>query len=111
MAADSRIVPAEVISVADRLVGSLSLVQASLLGAPLGLATLLLLAPPRLVVVPYKVLLVLLIAVICLPLAVRWQGRLIVSWLVVGQRYWARPRRWSLRPASDCPTKTSGGGR
>ena len=105
----SRIVPAEVISVADRLVGSLSLTQAGFLAAPLGLATLLLLAPPRLVVTAPKVWLVILAATICLPLAVRYQDRLLVGWLLVGQRYYYRPRRWWLRPVRAGSDQKRGG--
>lgn len=96
MKTTAKIVPAEVISVEDRLVGSLSLVQAGFLGAPLFLAGFLLLAPPKLAVVPYKVGLVVLAASLCLPLALRLRGRLLVAWLGVGYRYRSRPRSWVL---------------
>lgn len=104
----TQVVPAEVISVADRLVGNLSLAQAAFLGAPIGLAAFLLLAPPKLAVVPYKVGLVLLLAAICLPLAWRCQGRLLASWLVIGQQFYARPKAWVLRPARGGSTKGEG---
>ena len=106
MRARARIVPAEVISVEDRLAGSLSMVQAGFLGAPLFLAAFLLLAPPRLVVAPYKVLLVVLVGGFCLPLALRVQGRLVVFWLAVLWSYRSRPRRWALAPPPDSPVKS-----
>ena len=109
METPAKIVPAEVISVADRLAGSLSFVQAGWLAIPLGLAGLLLLAPPRLGVVAYKVLIVGGVLVVCGPLAGRWQGRLGCQWLLVGRRYLARPRCWRLGGLPDTPGPRSPG--
>ena len=105
MKAGSRVVPAEVISVEDRLVGSLGLVQAGFLGAPLFLSGFLLLAPPKLEVSAYKVLLVSAVGGFCLPLALRVQGRLVVFWLAVFWAYRSRPRAWVLSPPPDSPRK------
>ena len=105
MRTGTRIVPAEVISVEDRLVGWLSLVQAGLLGLPLGLAGLLLLASPRLEVVAYKVLLVGAVGLVCGSLAVRVRDRLAGDWLLVGRRYAGRPRRWLLGTIPDSPVR------
>lgn len=102
----TRPVPAEVISVADRLVGSLSLAQAGLLGLPLALAAVLLLAPPRLEVVAYKVCLVGGAGLIFCPLAARCRQRLIIDWLATIRRYGRRSRHWSLAAIPDTPVRS-----
>lgn len=88
------IVPAQVTTVEDRIAGNLTLSQLLLLALPIfGCSLLYVALPPFLGAAPYKVILMVLATSLCLIMAIRIRGRLLVGWLVVLARYHARPRQ------------------
>lgn len=87
------IVPTQITTVEDKLVGGFTVRQFMLLAVPITLFILLLvLLPPRADVVTYKVVISCLVAFIAMPLAIKIKGKLLLDWLIVVIRYMARPR-------------------
>jgi hypothetical protein len=87
------VVPAQITSVEDRIAGNLSFKQLLLLVAPVFLSTaLFIFLPPFTQYRLYKVIISLIIASICLVLAIRVRSRLVVDWIGTLSRYNLRPR-------------------
>ncbi|GAC1500219.1 MAG: hypothetical protein NVS1B10_03610 [Candidatus Saccharimonadales bacterium] len=87
------VVPAQVTTVEDRIAGSLSLTQLSLLLAPLLLGSVVyVLLPPFFNYAVYKLIAFTGLVATCGGLAVRVRGQLILTWLVRLGRYFWRPR-------------------
>ena len=87
------IVPTQITTVEDKLVGGFTMRQFMLLAVPMALFILLLvLLPPRADIVAYKVVISCVVAFIVMPLAIKVKGKLLLDWLVVFMRYMARPR-------------------
>lgn len=87
------VVPAQVTTVEDRIIGSLGFSQILLLVVPIFIsAGLYVLPPPMMAGSLYKYLLMALATVICLILAIRIRGKILASWLVVILRYNTRPQ-------------------
>jgi len=87
------IVPTQITTVEDKLVGGLTVRQFMLLAVPVALFILLLvLLPPRADIVAYKVVISTLVAFVAMPLAIKIKGKLLLDWLIVIMRYMARPR-------------------
>ncbi len=87
------IVPAQVTSVEDRIAGNLSFKQLLLMIAPVFLSmALFVFLPPFAGYKIYKVVISVLIAIICLGLALRIKGRLVVDWVMILSRYNLRPK-------------------
>lgn len=86
------VVPAQITSVEDRIAGNLSFKQLILLVAPVFVSTaLFIFLPPFTKYKLYKVVVSLFIAGICLILAVRVRGRLVVEWIGTLTTYNLRP--------------------
>lgn len=86
------IVPAQITSVEDKISGSLTFKQLLLMIAPVFISmALFVFLPPFAGYKVYKLVLSIAIAVICLVLALRIKGRLIVDWMVILSRYNLRP--------------------
>lgn len=87
------VVPAQITSVEDRIAGNLSFKQLLLLITPVFLSlALFVLLPPFTKYHPYKVYISIFIATICLTLAFRIKGRLVVEWIGTLTKYNLRPR-------------------
>ena len=87
------VVPAQVTTVEDKIMGSLGLSQLLLLIAPVFIGGgCYIFLPPFSDFHPYKYLLVGVLAVFCILLAIRIKGKLVASWIVVLLRYNLRPR-------------------
>lgn len=87
------IVPAQVTSVEDRIAGNLSFKQLLLMITPVFLSTMLfLLLPPFAAYTTSKLVICIVIAVVCLAMALRIKGRLVVDWIVILSRYNLRPQ-------------------
>lgn len=87
------VVPAQVTTVEDKIMGSLGLSQLLLLIAPVFIGGgCYIFLPPFSDFHPYKYLLVGVLAVLCILLAIRIKGKLVASWIVVLLRYNLRPR-------------------
>lgn len=87
------IVPAQIMTVEDRITGNLSLPQMVLLFVPVFAAILAYVGlPPAYEYAPYKVVLVLITALICGLSAIRLKGRILIAWAAVFLTYNLRPR-------------------
>lgn len=87
------VVPAQVTTVEDKIMGTLGLSQLLLLIAPVFIGGgCYIFLPPFSDFHPYKYLLVGVLAVLCILLAIRIKGKLVASWIVVLLRYNLRPR-------------------
>lgn len=86
------VVPAQVTTVEDRIVGNLGLVQIVLLALPvLGTGLVFTTFPPAMHVSLYKVFGLTLLAALCGVLAIRIKGQLVLFWIIVRVRYNLRP--------------------
>lgn len=87
------IVPAQITSVEDKIAGNLSFSQLLLMIVPVFVsAGLFVFLPPFTTYKLYKVFITVLVALICLTLALRIKGRLVAQWVTILSRYNARPR-------------------
>ncbi len=89
----STIVPAQVTTVEDRVAGKLGLSQLLLLVTPIfGGSLTFILLPPFFDYATYKIVLIVIIAVISGLLAIRFRGRIILQWVATIIRFNLRPR-------------------
>jgi hypothetical protein len=87
------IVPAQITSVEDKIAGNLTLSQLMLLIAPVFLgAGAYGILPPEFDFAVYKVVLIVVLALVSSGLAVRVKGKILLLWMVVILNYWLRPR-------------------
>ncbi|MCA9328179.1 PrgI family protein [Candidatus Saccharibacteria bacterium] len=87
------VVPAQVTTVEDRIMGALSFSQLMLLIIPVFFGGgLYLLAPPLLGSDLYKYIVMTTIALICITLAIRVRGKILAFWMVIILRYNLRPK-------------------
>lgn len=87
------VVPAQVTTVEDRIIGSLGFSQMLLLIVPVFVsAGLFVLLPPFMGGAVYKYVTMGVIAFICAILAIRIKGRIVASWFVTILRYNLRPK-------------------
>lgn len=86
------IVPAQITTVEDKIVGNISVTQAMLLGAPIlfGFVAALLF-PPSGQFVAYKIVIVLVLFATCGSLAIRIKDRIFAQWFKLFVVYCARP--------------------
>ncbi|HSX05431.1 MAG TPA: hypothetical protein VLF69_03115 [Candidatus Saccharimonadales bacterium] len=86
------VVPAQITTVEDRIVGSLGLTQIVLLALPVLATGLVFTAfPPAMHIAPYKIIALTVLAAICGMLAIRIRGQLMLFWLIVRVRFNIRP--------------------
>jgi len=87
------VVPAQVTTVEDKIMGNIGLSQLLLFIAPVFIGGgCYIFLPPFSDLHPYKYILIGIVAVLCVLLAIRIKGKLIASWIVVLLRYNLRPR-------------------
>jgi hypothetical protein len=87
------VVPAQVTTVEDRIAGNLSFSQLVLFALPVFGGSLLYAAlPPSMSASLYKIVIILVIAVICMVFAIRIKGKIILLWLIVLLHYNLRPK-------------------
>ncbi len=101
------IVPAQVTTVEDKIAGNLGFTQLLLLVTPVFLSGALFgFFPPFLKVAPYKLVLGGLLALVCITLAIRIKGKILLSWISIISRYNVRPRFY-LFDKNDSYLRTS----
>lgn len=89
----STVVPAQVTTVEDRIMGSLGFSQLMLLIIPVFIgAGLFALLPPFMEAEAYKYALIGIVASVCCLLAIRIRGKIVALWLVMILRYNLRPK-------------------
>jgi hypothetical protein len=87
------IVPAQITTVEDKVVGNLSLPQLLLLTAPIFVGGIIYaVLPPSLGNALYKTILGVLLSMILGISAIRFRGRILLSWVITIVRYNLRPR-------------------
>lgn len=87
------IVPAQITTVEDKVAGNLSFSQLMLLTVPVFLSgAIFAFIPAMLKVTPFKLLLSVSLTIVCLSMAIRIKGKIILQWVLVIARYNARPR-------------------
>lgn len=86
-------VPAQVTTVEDRIAGNLGMGQIVLLFIPILFGSLLYAGlPPAMHSSAYKIVLLTVMLIVCVSLAIRIKGKIVLWWLVILTRYCARPR-------------------
>lgn len=87
------VVPAQVTTIEDRIIGNLGFSQILLLVVPIFMsAVLFVLLPPFMNGAVYKYVSMGVVALICCVLAIRIKGKIIALWLVTIVRYSTRPK-------------------
>jgi hypothetical protein len=87
------VVPAQVTTVEDRIIGNLGFSQVLLLIVPIFVgAGLFALLPPMMGGAPYKYVALIVLITICVLLSIRIKGRIVAAWLVTIVRYNVRPK-------------------
>ncbi len=87
------VVPAQVTTVEDKIAGNLGFTQLLLLTTPVFLSgAIFAFVPPFMNFTSYKLVVCVLLAIICLTLAVRIKGKILLTWVSVISRYNIRPR-------------------
>jgi hypothetical protein len=87
------IVPAQVTTVEDKIAGNLNFTQLLLLVTPVFISgALFAFLPPFMNLRGYKIAISMLIAVVCMTLAVRIKGKILLVWISIIGRYNLRPR-------------------
>lgn len=89
----TRVIPAQITTVEDKIAGNFSLTQIIILLTPVLFTTLIYaLMPPTMMFVWYKLALTAVFLAICIVLAIRVKGKIIASWIVVLARFNLRPK-------------------
>ena len=89
------IIPAQITTVEDKIVGSLNMTQILILMFPvLWTAIIYILFAPTMKLAVYKLGLIGIVTLICLILVIRIKDKIIAEWLGVVLRYHFRPRFW-----------------
>ncbi len=89
----TQVIPAQITTVEDKIVGNLSFTQLLLLMVPVALAGVIyILFSPMMSIVWYKLVLVICLSLPFLILAMRLKGMLVIEWLQLVGRYLTRPK-------------------
>lgn len=89
----TRAIPAQITTVEDRIAGNLNLTQIVLLMIPIFCLMVVYAILPKVMQLSlYKIPFVVLVTIICLTLALRIKGKVVLHWLVVLFKYNVRPR-------------------
>lgn len=87
------VVPAQVTTVEDRIVGNLGISQMVLLSMPvLAAGIVFTILPPALHAALYKLLFLVPFTALCVTLSIRIKGKIILFWIIVRVRYNLRPQ-------------------
>jgi hypothetical protein len=87
------IVPAQVTTVEDKIAGNLNFTQLLLLVTPVFISgALFAFLPPFMNLRGYKIVISVSIAVVCMTLAIRIKGKILLLWISIIGRYNLRPR-------------------
>jgi hypothetical protein len=87
------VVPAQVTTIEDRIVGNLGISQMILLSLPvLAAGIVFTILPPALHIAVYKLMFLVPFAALCATLSIRIKGKIILFWIIVRVRYNLRPQ-------------------
>lgn len=95
------VVPAQVTTIEDRIMGNLGFSQLALFVVPVFVgAGLFIILPPVMHGSPYKYLVAICIGIVCGILAIRIKGKIILLWLVTILRYNLRPKYYLFQKST-----------
>jgi hypothetical protein len=87
------VVPAQVTTVEDKIAGNLNFTQLLLLTTPVFLSgAIFAFLPPFMSLKSYKLVICLVLALVCMTLAIRIKGKILLVWVSTISRYNLRPR-------------------
>jgi hypothetical protein len=87
------VVPAQITTLEDRIIGKLGLSQLLLLVTPVFSSFLLyIVLPPNMHNSPYKIFTICILILLCSLLAIRIKSKIVLLWLVILLKYWFHPR-------------------
>ncbi len=87
------VVPAQITTVEDKIIGNLSFMQVGILMIPIFLGVIIfILFPPTLHIALYKIPPVVLVLLICLILSLRIKGKVVANWFLMLFTYNTRPK-------------------
>ncbi len=96
------VIPAQITTVEDTIAGNLNLTQILILMFPVIFTTLLYaLFPEPMKITIYKIALSLASAMVCIILAIRVKGKVILNWLLILTTYYARPKTFVFNKNDD----------
>lgn len=96
------VVPAQVTTIEDRIMGSLGFLQLMLLTMPIFIGgVLFVLLPPFMDGSLYKYIIISIVATLCCILAIRIRGKIVALWLIVILRYNLRPKFYLFNKNTD----------
>ena len=99
----TRVIPAQITTVEDKIVGNLNLMQMAILIVPIFFTTLVyVLLPPSMSFVIYKLVLSVIVLVVCAILSLRIKGKVVVNWLSVLFRYNLRAKYFVYNKNEVC---------
>lgn len=91
------VIPAQITTVEDKIAGNLNLTQILILMVPVFCTTIVYtLFSPVMHLAWYKLPLILFVLILCLTLAMRIKGKVLVEWLLVFFKYYLRPKYYLL---------------
>lgn len=91
----TRVIPAQITTVEDKIVGNLNFMQAGLIMLPILYATVsYIFFPPVMSFGAYKFASTIIVTFVCIVMSLRIKGKIVANWLVVISRYRSRPRRY-----------------
>jgi len=94
----STIIPAQITTVEDKIAGNLNLTQIILLISPVIWTTFIYaILSPQMQLAAYKYPLIILAIFLCVALAIRIKGKVVIEWLAVLARYRLRPKYYVFR--------------
>lgn len=89
----TRVIPAQITTVEDKIAGNLSLTQIIILLSPVLFTTLVYaMLPPAMSFTLFKLMLVLAFSLIAVTLSLRIKGKMVLHWLIVLAQYNLRPK-------------------
>lgn len=89
----NRVIPAQITTVEDKIAGNLSLTQVLILLSPVLLTTLVyIVIPPTMDFNWYKLIATALLSIVCVSLAIRIKGKIVLQWIAILARYNLRPK-------------------
>lgn len=93
--ARNTVVPAQVMTVEDKIVGSLGMKQLILLGiGVIGSGCIFLMMVPTGKITALKLLVIIVLNIVTTCGAIRYKGELLLQWAAIGLAYMLRPRYW-----------------
>ncbi len=85
-------VPAQVTTVEDKIAGNITFTQLLLLVTPVFISGVIFaFLPPFMDISPYKLVMCIALAVICITLSIRIKGKLLLNWIIIVSGYYRRP--------------------